>query len=123
GIEFMEVMGKEMEIPKHLDHPTFEERVQFLTDYWTNDVRYAFVSFKLGVGAMDRGAGLEATDMEKAIAAYEEAAEHFKRFRATLPGQKDAMNDLGIAYTKLGVLAMTKTDTPLGRWQTRFSLE
>jgi tetratricopeptide (TPR) repeat protein len=33
------------------------------------------------------------------------------------------MNDLGIAYAKLGVLAMNKNDSPLGRWQTRFSLE
>ncbi|MBS1119748.1 MAG: Zn-dependent protease [Deltaproteobacteria bacterium] len=123
GIEFMEVMGQDLEIPKHLDHPTFEERVEYLTEYWTNDVRYAFVSFKLGVTAMDRGAKLEATDMQQAIAAYEEAVDDFKRFRAMLPSLKDAMNDLGIAYTKLGVLAMTAQDSPLGRWQTRFSLE
>ncbi|MEO8702786.1 MAG: tetratricopeptide repeat protein [Kofleriaceae bacterium] len=123
GIEFMEVMGQQMEIPKHLDHPTFEERVEYLTEYWTNDVRYAFVSFKLGVGAMDRGAKAEATDMTQAVAAYEEAVDHFKRFRTMLPSLKEAMNDLGIAYTKIGVLAMNKTDTPLGRWQTRFSLE
>ena len=64
GIEFMEIMGQESEIPQHLDHPTFQERVDYLTEYWTNDVRYAFVSFKLGVAAMDRGAKLEATDMK-----------------------------------------------------------
>ncbi len=123
GIEFMEVMGQDLEIPKNLDHPTFEERVEYLSEYWTNDVRYAFVSFKLGVTAMDRGAKLEATDMTQAIAAYEEAVEDFKRFRAMLPSLKEAMNDLGIAYTKLGVLAMSSQDSPLGRWQTRFSLE
>jgi predicted Zn-dependent protease len=121
GIEFMEVMGKESEIPTHLDHPTFEERVSYLTEYWTNDVRYAFVSFKLGVAAMDKGAKLEATDMQQAIAAYEESVEDFKRYRAMLPSLKEAMNDLGIAYTKLGVLAMQ--DSPLSRWQTRFSVE
>ncbi|HEY5950395.1 MAG TPA: tetratricopeptide repeat protein [Kofleriaceae bacterium] len=123
GIELMETMGKEMEIPKHLDHPTFEERVEYLTEYWTNDVRYAFVSFKLGVGALDRGAKLEATDMTKAIEAYQEAADDFKRFRSMLPTVKEAANDLGIAYTKLGVLAMNKDESPFGRWQTRFSLE
>jgi tetratricopeptide (TPR) repeat protein len=123
GIELMEVMGKEMEIPKHLDHPTFQERIEYLTEYWTNDVRYAFVSFKLGVQAMDRGAKLEASDMAKAIEAYTEAADDFKRYRTMLPNQKDAANDFGIAYTKLGVLAMNKDDSPLGRWQTRFSLE
>jgi len=77
GIEFMEVMGGEDEIPKHLDHPTFEERVEYLTEYWTNDVRYAFVSFKLGVAATDRAGKLEATDMKGAVAAYEEAVEDF----------------------------------------------
>jgi tetratricopeptide (TPR) repeat protein len=123
GIEFMEVMGQDMEIPQHLDHPTFEERVEFLSDYWTNDVRYAFVSFKLGVAALDRGTKAEATDMKQAVGAYEEAIEDFKRFRQTLPSLKEAMNDLGVAYTKVGVLAVSDRETPLGRWQTRFSLE
>jgi predicted Zn-dependent protease len=122
GIEFMEIMGKELEIPQHLDHPTFDERVAYLTEYWTNDVRYAFVSFKLGVAAMDRGAKLEAGDLKQAVAAYDEAAEDFKRYHAMLPSLKEASNDLGVAYTKLGVLAMA-ADSPLGRWQTRFSLE
>src|SRR5579871_5263824 len=123
GIEFMELMGKQGEIPKHLDHPTFQERIDYLTDYWTNDVRYAFVSFKLGVAEMDRGAALEESDLGKAVGAYQTAADHFKRFHAMLPSLKEAMNDLGVAYTKLGVLAMDRNDSPLGRWQTRFSLE
>lgn len=122
GIEFMEIMGQELEIPQHLDHPTFDERVAYLTEYWTNDVRYAFVSFKLGVAAMDRGARLEASDMKAAVAAYDEAIDDFKRYHAMLPSLKEASNDLGVAYTKLGVLAMAG-DSPLTRWQTRFSLE
>jgi predicted Zn-dependent protease len=123
GIEFMEMMGQEAEIPPHLDHPTFQERVGYLTEYWTNDVRYAFVSFKLGIAAMDRGNKLEATDMKGAVAAYEEAAEDFKRYYTMLPKSKDAMNNLGIAYAKLGVLAMSAHDSPLLRWQTKFSME
>jgi tetratricopeptide (TPR) repeat protein len=123
GIELMELMGKEMEIPKHLDHPTFQERVEYLTEYWTNDVRYGFVSFKLGVGAMDRAGKLETTDMAKSIDGYNEAVDYFKRFRTMLPTVKEGANNLGIAYTKLGVLAMNKNESPLGRWQTRFSLE
>lgn len=122
GIELMEVLGQQHEIPQHLDHPTFDERIAYLTEYWTNDVRYAFVSFKLGVAAMDRGARLEGTDMKQAIAAYTEAADSFKRYHAMLPTVKEACNDLGVAYTKLGVLAMSAS-SPLGRWQTRFSLE
>jgi predicted Zn-dependent protease len=123
GIELMEVMGKEMEIPQHLDHPTFQERIEYLTEYWTNDVRYAFVSFKLGVGAMDKAAKLESTDMAKAVESYTEAVDNFKRFKTMLPTVKEGSNNLGIAYAKLGVLAMNKDDSPLGRWQTRFSLE
>ena len=124
GIEFMELMGKQGEIPKHLDHPTFQERIDYLTDFWTNDVRYAFVSFKLGVAEIDRGDQLvEESDLPAAVAAYQTATEHFKRFHTMLPSLKEAMNDLGVAYTKLGVLAMDRNDSPLGRWQTRFSLE
>jgi tetratricopeptide (TPR) repeat protein len=123
GIAFMEIMGQESEVPQHLDHPTFQERVEYLTDYWTNDVRYAFVSFKLGIAAMDRGSKLETSDMKGAVAAYEEAVDDFKRYREMLPALKEAMNDLGIAYAKIGVLAMAAQDTPLGHWQTRFSLE
>lgn len=121
GIEFMEIMGQESEIPKHLDHPTFQERVDYLTEWWTNDVRYGFVSFKLGVAAMDRGTKLEATDMKGAVAAYEEAVEDFKRYYSMLPSLKEAMNDLGVAYTKIGVLAMP--ESPLARWQSRYSIE
>ena len=122
GIELMEILGQDHEIPQHLDHPTFDERVAYLTEYWTNDVRYAFVSFKLGVAAMDRGAKLEATDMKQTIAAYNEAIEDFKRYHAMLPSLKEASNDLGVAYTKLGVLALGG-ESPLSRWQTRVSLE
>jgi predicted Zn-dependent protease len=123
GIELMERLGKEREIPRHLDHPTFEERVSFLQEYWTNDVRYAYVSFGLGVAAMEKGVKLEDTDLAAAVTSYENAVEHFKRFRATLTAQPDVMNNLGIAYTKLGVLALGKGDSPLGKWRTRFSIE
>lgn len=123
GIELMEVLGKEQEIPRHLDHPTFEERVSFLQEYWTNDVRYAYVSFGLGVAAMDKGARVEDQDVSAAAASYQEAAEHFQRFRTTLPAQRELQNNLGVAYAKLGVLALGKAESPLSRWRTRFSIE
>ena len=123
GIELMELLGKDQEIPRHLDHPTFEERVAFLQEYWTNDVRYAYVSFGLGVAAMDKGARAEELDVTTAAEAYQEAAEHFQRFRATVLGQREVMNNLGVVYAKLGVLALGKAESPLGRWRTRFSLE
>ncbi|HKE17481.1 MAG TPA: M48 family metalloprotease [Kofleriaceae bacterium] len=124
GIEFMEVSGKEMEIPPHLDHPTYEERVHYLEEYWTNDVRYAFVSFKLGLATLDRAARLEFSDPSKVPEAYELAVDHFKRFRTTLKGNKEVLNNLGIAYAKLGVMSMARSGgSPLLGWQTRFSVE
>jgi predicted Zn-dependent protease len=123
GIELMEVLGKEEEIPRHLDHPTFEERVAFLQEYWTNDVRYAYVSFGLGVAAMDKAAKLEDSDVTAAGAAYQEAAEHLQRFRTTLTAQREVLNNLGVVHAKLGVLALGKSESPLGKWRTRFSIE
>ncbi len=123
GIEFMEASGKEMEIPPHLDHPTYEERVHYLEEYWTNDVKYAFVSFKLGVDSLARANKLEAGGAGGARDAYEEAADHFKRFRNTVKANKQVLNNLGIAWAKVGLIAMADEDSPLHRWQTRFSVE
>jgi predicted Zn-dependent protease/Flp pilus assembly protein TadD len=123
GIEFMEVSGAEMEIPAHLDHPTFEERVHYLEEYWSNDVKYAFVSFRLGLDTLDKAGRLERSEPVKAAEAYEEAADHFKRFRTTLKATKEVLNNLGIAYAKLGVMRLAATGSPLARWQTRFSIE
>lgn len=123
GIEFMEASGKEMEIPTHLDHPTYEERVHYLEEYWTNDVKYAFVSFRLGTDTLARAGKLEASGAGGARDAYEEAAEHFKRFRNTVKANKQVLNNLGIAWAKVGLIAMADAESPLHRWQTRFSVE
>ena len=125
GIEFMEVSGAEMEIPTHLDHPTYEERVHYLEEYWSNDVKYAFVSFRLGLDTLAKAARLESSEPARAPEAYELAVDHFKRFRTTLKATKEVLNNLGIAYAKLGVmeLAVSGSGSPLLRWQTRFSVE
>ncbi len=124
GIEFMEVSGAEMEIPPHLDHPTYEERVHYLEEYWSNDVKFAFVSFRLGLDTLERAGKLELSDPAKAPEAYELAVDHFKRFRTTLKGNKEVLNNLGIAYAKLGVMSLASgAGSPLLRWQTRFSVE
>ena len=123
GVEFMEVSGQEMEIPTHLDHPTYEERVHYLEEYWSNDVKYAFLSFRLGLDALRRAGTLEAGGKTGAAAAYEEAVEHFKRYRGTLKATKEVLNNLGIAYAKIGLMAMAKSRSPLTRWQSRFSIE
>jgi tetratricopeptide (TPR) repeat protein len=123
GIEFMEASGKEMEIPTHLDHPTYEERVHYLEEYWSNDVKYAFVSFRQGLDRLTRAGKLEAIGASGAADAYEQAADHFKRFRNTVKANKEVLNNLGIAYAKLGLMAMADGESPLLRWRTRFSIE
>ena len=123
GIEFMETRGKEAEIPTHLDHPTYEERVQYLEDYWTNDVKYAYLSFELGLRAMEQGDKIRARDAGKAATSYRKAIDHLQRFKTTLKPTKRVLNNLGIAHAKLGVLELTGSESPLFLWQTQFSIE
>jgi predicted Zn-dependent protease len=123
GIEFMEARGTQMEIPRHLSHPTYDERVRYLEEYWSNDVRYAYTSFQLGLDALDRAAAAESEDVERALATYQEAIEHFQRFGATLTPTVEILNNLGKAYARLGVFELGRRDSPLLRWQTDLSVE
>ncbi len=123
GIEFMEKSGVAGEIPPDLDHPTYQERAQYLEDYWSNDVRFAFQSFSFGVEAEKRGEKLEGSDAAKAAVEYKQAVEYFERFRSTVKATKRVLNNLGVVNAKLGLLAMADRDTPLHRWQTRLSIE
>ena len=124
GIDFMIARGKDSEIPAHLDHPTYDERVHYLEEYWSNDVKYAWMSFRFGLDAMKKAEGLERTDVAKAMDLYQEAARHFTRFSDVLKPTREIRNNLGIAYAKVGVLALSKSRvSPLNRWRTGFSVE
>jgi len=125
GIKFMEERGKKREIPKHLSHPTYDERIHFLEEYWSNDVKYAWMSFKFGLDAMEKARKSEESGNERAaVKQYKDAVSHFQRFKATLKSQKEVGNNLGIGYAKLGVLALAKSKvSALNRWQTAFSVE
>lgn len=124
GIEFMEAQGKVREIPKHLSHPTFDERIHFLEEYWSNDVKYAWMSFKFGLDAMAAAKKAEASGDDKtAVKSYQTAVAHFQRFKATLKSQKEVGNNLGIGYAKLGILQLASSESALNRWQTSFSVE
>jgi len=124
GIDFMIARGKDNEIPAHLDHPTYDERVHYLEEYWSNDVKYAWMSFRFGLDAMRRAQALERTDVPKAMDLYQEAARHFTRFSDVLKPTREIRNNLGIAYAKVGVLALSKSRmSPLNRWRTGFSVE
>jgi predicted Zn-dependent protease len=123
GIEFMEARGKAGEIPPHLDHPTYDERIQYLEEYWSNDVKYAWMSFAFGVTHMDEAQKAEATDLRRAEALYQEAIQDFTRFNQTLKPTRETLNDLGIAYAKVGIYRMVGPDNPLHTWNTGFSVE
>ncbi len=123
GIEMMESEGQNEEIPSELDHPTFDERVHYLEEYWTNDVRFAFQSFRSGVNRMDEAAKLEATDTGKALTLYKEALEEFRRYRDLLKPTKEILNNMGIIYAKLGVVGQADANFPLSIWLTPFSIE
>ncbi|MCG8424059.1 MAG: M48 family metalloprotease, partial [Proteobacteria bacterium] len=133
GIEIMEARGALQEIPKNLDHPTFDERVHYLEEYWSNDVKYAFVSFELGVAALADGDRMLATGSGKAAARYQQALDHFRRFRDVLKPTKALLNNLGVVRAKLGIFALARSEagqsssaptaSPLHRWQTDLSVE
>jgi predicted Zn-dependent protease len=123
GIEFMEERGKESEIPTHLSHPTYDERVHYLEEYWSNDVKYAWLSFQFGLEAIEDARKLEETDPGQAINRYKQAITHLQRFNRTLTPSREVSNNLGIALAKVGVLNMAQGESPLNVWQTRFSVE
>ncbi len=123
GIEFMESRGKHEEIPSHLDHPTYDERIHYLEEYWSNDVKYAWMSFSFGLQKMEEAARAEAEDVSRAAGLYGGAIEDFKRYRDTLIASKEILNNMGIAYAKLGVFATVDGQSPLSRWSTGFSVE
>ena len=125
GIEIMEARGRIEEVPANLDHPTFDERVSYLEEYWSNDVKYAFVSFSLGVGEIGDGDRelAKGKNANEAASHYRKALEHFARFRDTIKPTKNVLNNMAVAHARLGLFSLGKGDSPLHRWQTELSVE
>lgn len=123
GIAFLEARGRQGEIPAHLDHPTYDERIRYLEEYWSNEVRYAWMSFSFGLEALEEARELEASDPAGAARGYNKSIEHFKRFGQVLKPTREILNNMGIAYAKLGLLELPSGASPLHRWMTPFSVE
>ena len=123
GIDFMEARGKAQEIPPHLDHPTYDERIHYLEEYWSNDVRYAWMSFSFGLAAMKTAAAAEVDDIAAAAVAFRKALDHFTRFAQTLKPTPEVLNNMGIAYAKLGLLRIADGNNPLLKFRAGFSIE
>ena len=123
GIAFMEARGKEHEIPTHLDHPTYDERIHYLEEFWSNDVKFAWLSFQFGLQKIDEAEGLGDTDLAATERLYRDALDDLSRFGETLRPTKEVFNNKGVAYARLGILRLTDADNPLLAWNTRFSVE
>jgi predicted Zn-dependent protease len=123
SIEMMEKRGMEREIPTHLDHPTYDERVEHLEEFWSNEVKYAWMSFEFAKEKLEEARRIEdgaSGDLRKQ---YQGALDHLKRFETILRPVRESMNNLGITYLKLGLLKLGSQDSPLKRWQSPLSIE
>lgn len=124
GVRLLSAIGEGREIPKNMGHPTFDERIEYLRNYWSNDVRHAHASFQFGVRAMARAKRFERSDPKKAAECYRIAEKHFLRFRRTLGPSKRVLNNLGAVNVKLAVLELgASSKTPLTFWKTALSVE
>ena len=122
-VEWMEAAALDLGDPPPMeDHPTFDERVTFLLDFWTNDVRFAWQAFESGTAALLEAQKGENRDLVSARAKYEMAAGELDRFTRFFRGSKEAWNNLAIAQAKLGVIEQGET-SPLSKWYTPMSIE
>jgi predicted Zn-dependent protease len=122
-VEWMEVAAADLGDPPPMeDHPTFDERVQFLLDFWTNDVRFAYQAFETGTQALKEAQATEHKDLAGARAKYDIAATELDRYVRFFRGSKEAWNNLAVAQAKLGVIDLGEA-SPLGKWYTPMSIE
>jgi len=122
-VEWMEKAAADIgDPPPAEDHPTFDERVGFLMDFWTNEVRFAWQAFDAGTQALEEAGKLETTDLAKARRAYDTAINELDRYTRYFRQSKEAWNNLAIAQAKLGVLDQADK-SPLGKWYTPLSIE
>jgi predicted Zn-dependent protease len=122
-MEFLERLAREMgDTPPMVDHPTHEERVRMLADFWTNEVRYAYQAFETGTAALEEARRAERKDARAARERYTFATQEFDRFVRFFPRCKEVWNNLGVAQAKLGVMDMGGA-SPLSRWYTPLSVE
>ena len=61
------------EIPAGLDHPTFDERIHYLEEYWGNEMAFAYASFNQGLQHVEQATTIEGKDLNAAAALLKEA--------------------------------------------------
>jgi predicted Zn-dependent protease len=126
AVRMFEAYAKKLgEIPAGLDHPTFDERIHYLEEYWGNEMAFAYASFNQGLQHVEQATTIEGKDLNAAAALLKEAIADFKRFATAFKHTSEALNNLGFAYAKLGFYWLAKHDAgnALFAWYTRFSVE
>ena len=122
-VEWMERAAADIgDPPPAEDHPTFDERVSFLMDFWTNEVRFAYQAFETGTDALVQAGNLEQKDLAAARRAYDVAINELDRYTRFFRMSKEAWNNLAIAQAKIGVLEQADK-SPLAKWYTPLSVE
>ncbi len=122
-VEWMEKAAADIgDPPPAEDHPTFDERVSYPMDFWTNEVRFAWQAFDAGTEALAQASKLETNDLVAARKAYDAAINELDRYTRYFRQSKEAWNNLAIAQAKIGVLAHADK-SPLGKWYTPLSVE
>lgn len=122
-VEWMERAATDIgDPPPAVDHPTFDERVSFLLDFWTNEVRFAWQAFETGTDALEQAGKLEQKDLASARRAYDVAIVELDRYTRYFRTSKEAWNNLAIAQAKIGVLEQGDK-SPLSKWYTPLSVE
>ncbi len=122
-VEWMERAAADLgDPPPAEDHPTFDERVSFLMDFWTNEVRFAWQAFETGTEALEAAGKLETKDLPGARRAYDLAIVELDRYTRYFRQSKEAWNNLAIAQAKIGVLEQADK-SPLAKWYTPLSIE
>ena len=122
-IEFMERFAVDLgEPPPSEDHPTWEERISYLLEFWTNDIRYAWQSFEFGTTSLTRAAEVEWKDLEAAQESYDSAIQALSRCASYFKRSKETWNNLGLAQAKYGLI-LQKGENPLSIYYTTLAIE
>ena len=126
AVQLFRVMAKSKgDIPPGLDHPTYDQRIHYLEEYWSNEMAFAYASFNQGVEHIREGQRTETKDLNAAAKLYQKGIEDIRRFTVAFHRTKEALNNLGLAYAKLGIFQLAKDGRhcPLCDWHTSFSVE
>ena len=106
------------EITPGSDHPTFDERISSLEDYWNNEIRPVFNSFRWGVMNLEEAIRMEEAQNVKAGELYLKAIDEFMGFLKVFGASKQALNNLGVAFLKLALIGGEPPE-----WRTAFSID